>query len=259
MHGGRCCKGAKQEGGFHTYGDFRVVMVEFLQSIPTWVYGPVAVLVSAILTIATTLYVNRKRKRLWYGASTFPVVGERLSSRVQVSVGGEVLPDVYVCAVKLLYRGSEPLLETDFRTPINFEFEDTKVLDVEITETEPTGVKARVYTDKEHRFRLDPVALNHNTRLYARVLLTKPARLDVSSHIVGVKVQHESQRDKLRNALVYFWPVGIALSSVFLALEETPLWDGPADGVFTTVGLFVAYLTFATLLGHAAILIFRDR
>lgn len=189
-------------------------MTELLQSIPTWVYGPIAVLVAAVIATATALYVNRKKKRIWYSAEVYPVVGKGLSSRIQVSLNGKILPNVYVCAVSLLYKGTEPLLEEDFRTPITLEFEDSKVLDVEVTDTEPTGIRATVYTNKDSEFRFDPVALNDNSRLYARVLLTRRALPKISAHIIGVKlIQHESQRDNLLTKAMTF-----ALASMFLGV-----------------------------------------
>lgn len=236
-----------------------MVIIEILQSIPIGLYGPIAVLVSAVATVATTLFVNRKQKRLWYSSDTVLMVGEKLSTRVQVSVNGESLPQVYICLVKLLYRGSEPLLETDFRSPIDFEFEDSRVLDVEITQTNPSGIKARTRNDKDNRFRLNPVALNDNTRLYARVLLTNPAQLNVSSHIVGVKIQHESQRDKLPNRLMFFSPISLVLALASIGLEESYLGDGPLDGVFIPFVLIFTLVAIALFLGSVAIVYLRDR
>lgn len=169
-------------------------LVDFLQSIPTGVYGLLAVLLPTAIALAR----GRKRKRLWYDADVYSVVGKNLSSRIQVSLDSKVLPDVYVCPVRLLYKGTEPLLKEHFQTPIVFDFGDSQVLDVEVTKTLPEGIKATVYTDKDNKFRFNPVALNNDSLLYARVLLTKRALPKATSHIVDVPpIQHMSQRNSL--------------------------------------------------------------
>ncbi len=234
-------------------------MIEFLQSIPIYVYGPATVLVSAVIATVTSLYVNRKRKRIWFNANVFPVVGQSLSSRIKVSLDGDVLPDVYVCAIKLLYKGSEPLLEDDFRSPITFEFGDSQVLDVEVTRTEPNGIKAHAYADKKNNFKVDPVALNDNNRVYARALLTKSAQPKVSTHIVGVKrIQHESQRNKLPDRL-FFLSLPAALLVVLSFFIGRSLEPGPLKGALEAVDYGLPFLIILMMIASTIIRGIRDR
>jgi hypothetical protein len=163
-------------------------MADFLDNeAARWIIGIVVTILIGVAAIIGPPFIHRKRKRLWYQASIYPLVREELDERITILFDGKAVPNVYVSIIGLRYKGTDPIMEDDYRSPVTFDYEDAQILDAEIFETEPDGINAHTFVKDESKVVFEPIALNDENRIAARVLLSGRNTPKVSGHIVGVK------------------------------------------------------------------------
>jgi hypothetical protein len=134
-------------------------MSDFLDSEATrWLIGIVVTILIGVAAIAAPAFVNRKRKRLWYWASIYPLVREKLDERITILFDGDAVPNVYVSIIGLRYKGTDPIMEDDYRSPVTFDYEDAQILDAEVFETAPDGINAHTLVKGENKVVFEPIA-----------------------------------------------------------------------------------------------------
>lgn len=219
-----------------------------------WAIGILVSILIAISTLFVPLLLSRRRKTLWYRASSYPLVERRRQDeRIEILFDGESVPDVYVYVIGLWYRGPNAVVEDDYRTPVTIDFGDARVLDAEIVHLSPEGLPADLSVKESCRVVFSPVAMNDDNVVKARVILTSRRTPKVTGHIVEVKIrdhrEHKTFPDIMVRALIGTAVLGMALFLIgsilmifFTSGDFVPL--SIAFVAFTGVGL----LTVCTLL-----------
>jgi len=233
-----------------------------------WIIGIVVTILLGGIGIVVPYFINRKRKRLWYQTSIYPLVRETLDERIAILFDGEAVPNVYVSIIDLRYKGTEPIMEDDYRTPITFDFGATQILDAEVFETKPDGISGCVSVKDKNRVVFEPIALNDENRIAARVLLTSRNTPRVRGHIIGVKeFQNEDQLSSLRSIvglvaapLAAFLISALALAYIAVAygLKPSVLWVSKSAPVWLNLVQFVAFLVALGLLVRVAWRLIND-
>lgn len=208
-----------------------------------WIVTTLITVVLGIGAIFAPRFVNRKRKTLWYWSSIWPLVQDRFDERIQILFGDKPVHNVYMAGIGLRYKGNDPILEDDYRSPVKFDFGHAQILSAEITRTKPDGINVSLHILNSSVIVVDPIALNDGNELIARVLLAPPfSEPKVSGHIVGVKeIQDDKNYRPFSFTLIWFWMamIGIGLAAIIIGRLLTPVDFTPlliSGGVLVAVG-----------------------
>jgi hypothetical protein len=223
----------------------RGIVMDFLDSERIrWIIVTLVPLVVGSGVIFGPWLLTRRRKNLSYRTSVYPVVIEGLEEQVELLFQGQHVPDAYVSIITLHYRGNEPIVEDDFRTPVTFDFGDTRVLSAEVIRTQPKGINATLTLRSGNRVGLEPISLNNKNRIEARVLTTNPTQPTVSGHIVGVTEIRDQDRAWPWRITFVFTSLSITLLGAILVLIDASTKPSPEPPPLTPLGVIGLKLSY---------------
>lgn len=193
---------------------------------PMWQFVAVILAILAILITYAIYRKQRRRKLLTYDIiSRTPLLSneEEVKGKLQILFEDQPVQQVHLIVMRISNSGDVPILATDYERPVTFSFgEESKILTVEVVETEPDSLHALARIEDD-RVALEPTLLNQGDVITLKMLISKfGGEVAVDGRIIGVKEISESSESVLSRFI---------LSVIALMLIIYGLW-----GVFS-IGL----------------------
>jgi hypothetical protein len=234
-------------------------MAEFLNSeVTRWAIGILVTILVAIASLFVPWFLSRRRKTLWHRENSYPLVESGgADERIEILFDGESVPDVYMSVIGLWYRGTGPMVEDDYRTPVTVDFGEARVLDAEIVNASPEGLPARLSVEDSHRVVFSPVAMNDDNVVRARILLTSRRRPPkVTGHIVDVKIRNVREHRTFPDLLIiaFLGMAGVGLTLAVIGMILGLLLSAPTGQVHSIPAVMLL-VGFALLIGGTCLLL----
>ena len=115
-------------------------------------------------------------------------VKDEVKSKMQILFDNKPVNDVHLLIVRIINSGNEPIVKSDYETPIDLEFSDkTEVLETDVIHVSPESMKVDIDNDKGV-VSIQPLLLNAGDFITIKTLLTNfEGTVKVSGRIAGVK------------------------------------------------------------------------
>lgn len=149
--------------------EFATLILNFAQVqvkqnfIPDWgMLGAVGTVVFGIVSIIITVIQIRRKGIKCVKISSAPLVqiDDRFADDLEVFFQGKKIQDVTSVILRVLNSGNQAITKADFEDSILFMFgQNTEIIKAEILKTEPTSIKANIFTEK-NSIELKPLLLN---------------------------------------------------------------------------------------------------
>ncbi len=189
-------------------------MFDFLRD-STWQFAVATLIgVSAIVVSIVAYVLQRNRKLLIYEIiSSTPLVSvkDEVEGKLQIIYDGAEVSDVHLVVVRISNSGNVPITSNDYDRPlIVYTGVDSRILSVEVSETEPKDLKVAINADETTTV-LQPLLLNGGDSVTIRLLVTRLVGVHVDGRIVGVKDIKESKEIALNKPGVLMFAIGLVL------------------------------------------------
>jgi hypothetical protein len=158
---------------------------------PIWQF--VGAIISVIAIFVSYVFFKRqgKQKRISYEVisnTALVNVKDDVKSKMQIFFEKKPVIDIHLIIVKIINSGNEPIVKSDYETPINIEFDDkSETLEAEVIKVSPDDLKVEIENTKE-TVSIKPLLLNPGDSVMIKTFLTNfRGQLKVSGRIAGVK------------------------------------------------------------------------
>jgi hypothetical protein len=167
------------------------------QLIMEWYRDPIWQFVGAligILAIMLSLYIFKRQGRLKKLSfeiitnSALVNVKDDVKSKMQILFDNKPVNDLRLLIIRIINSGNEPIVKSDYETPINVEFSDkSEVLETDVIKVLPESMKVQI-GNKGKAISIEPLLLNPGDSITIKILLTNlHGNLNVFCRIAGVK------------------------------------------------------------------------
>jgi hypothetical protein len=207
----------------------------------TWLTSPIWQGVGAIagvIAVGVTLalaYLARRRRRLAFGYTTFPLVSinKEVKDKVRVVFDGQIVQNVHLQNLSIVNIGNVPIRRDDFEHPLAIFFSrDARALSAELVHRHPSELKVSLQLEEDGegyitRVLIAPLLLNPADGFRIRVLVAgasdgKQPVSDMSARIAGVTrvdwFDGDTEAGHLRLVRGLFAALPIVLVTSFLPL-----------------------------------------
>ncbi|TPF18445.1 hypothetical protein [Priestia megaterium] len=183
-------------------------------------------------TIAITIYFkNKKTKQLSWDIYSWSPIVTKLNHDIKIYYKDikEITDDLNMVLIKFKNTGNEPIKKDDFENDLFLKLLDSKVYDVNVSETKPEGLPIEVYKDEnEVVIGIKPLLLNPKDEFTIKLLTDKLIpEFMISTRIVGGSiVEYSKTRKNLRvllgvaakSELTMYVSVILAIVAAFMQL-----------------------------------------
>jgi hypothetical protein len=206
---------------------------------PLWQFIGVILAVLAIGVSILIYLLQRNRKSLSYeiiSNTSLLTVNEKVEGKLQILYEGTPISDAQLIVIRVLNSGNVPILETDYKLPLQFVFgKGAKILSAEVTDKVPDNLPATV-TSNDNSFEFKSTLLNSKDSITVKALVSDyQGRPKPVARIIGVNSVEpitDFELGSLSLMLVGFILLVIGMSNLFIAIGSAPTRAAvPADKV----------------------------
>ncbi len=158
---------------------------------PIWQFVGAVISFIAILASYNIFKRQGRQKKFSFeiiSNSALVNVKDDIKSKLQLLFDKKPVNDVHLLIVRIINSGNEPIVKSDYETPINLNFSDnSEVLETDVINVSPESMKVEVNSTKESAS-IQPLLLNPGDSITIKTLLTNfDGAVKVSCRIAGVK------------------------------------------------------------------------
>lgn len=202
-------------------------MEELLRDLPT-ILTIVGIAVAIVIPIII-FFLERRKKSLSYEILTntsLLTFDDEIEGKIRISYENTPVQKVHLLIFRIVNDGNLSITPSDFETRLTFDFgENTKVLSVEIIDTEPENLKPEFFLHWGREIQILPLLFNSKDSIKFKLLLAQfEGEIKVDARINGVReVKKKANPKKIRKLLWFLiaFLLGAILNVVVEALLES--------------------------------------
>ena len=197
----------------------------------------------ALLAITITLiifFLQRKKKKISYEVSKFPLLSfrEELEGKFKIYYEDNIVKNVLSIVIKFYNTGNQPISSNDFERNLSIEFEKkAKILSSSICHTEPENLSAKMNIDN-NRIVFDPLLLNPKDCFTVRSLVTESeGKFSLDYRIIGLNKIIEGSPTQTSSFV--FLLIGFLFSisgMIWLVVSKSNIDKNPFETTNSTIG-----------------------
>lgn len=211
-------------------------------------------IITAVLIMAITLYVQRSHKSLAFKVLTetsLISIGDELKGKLQVTLDGASVQNVHLVIVRIWNNGNVSIAKSDFEKPMLFSFpEQVNILSAKVIEKTPQSLEPTLALVSRNQFSIEPLLLNKQDSFTVKLLVADYlSKLSINARLNGVKdvkrVESIFASFRLKASIaILLMVVGIAIISVAVF----PDWlsqgtKGVGSLIFTVIAAVLGFLS----------------
>ena len=212
-------------------------------------WGVLLTLVGIGVTIAIAVW-ERNKKKLVYSElvnTSLLSVSDEIRGKIKVLYGKKAIQNVQLVEIKITNKGNVPIAPSDFQEPIVFYFEDSELLNAEVTDVYPKNLKPEIKQNKS-AIHLNPILLNSGEYIKLKMLFTKFSnKIEVTSRIIGIKaIERIIERQLPIVAIMvavgsFFGLIAFVVATYLNARDVSVLFNAVIPVIATWIGTILAY------------------